>query len=84
MRHGTDCYPGGHGQANLLQAAHGEKDLSRKQKGVSSKMPNLLGRRFRCEVCNTEVLITKAGEGEVECCGKPMTAQQPRPLPSSD
>jgi len=47
-------------------------------------MPNLLGRRFRCEVCNTEVLITKAGEGEVECCAKAMTSQQPRPLPSSD
>jgi desulfoferrodoxin-like iron-binding protein len=47
-------------------------------------MPNLLGRRFRCEVCNTEVLITKAGEGAVECCGKPMTVQQPKPLPSSD
>ena len=47
-------------------------------------MPNLLGRRFRCESCNTEVLITKAGEGEVVCCEKPMEAQQPRPLPSSD
>jgi hypothetical protein len=47
-------------------------------------MPNLLGRRFRCENCNTEVLITKAGDGEVECCGKAMEAQQPRPLPSSD
>jgi transcription elongation factor Elf1 len=58
--------------------------VHRSKKGVLSKMPNLLGRRFRCEVCNTEVLITKAGEGAVECCGKPMTAQQPRPLPSSD
>ncbi len=47
-------------------------------------MPNLLGRRFVCEVCKTEVLITKAGDGTVECDGKPMTAQQPRPLPSSD
>ncbi|MFC2058985.1 hypothetical protein ACFLTS_05040 [Chloroflexota bacterium] len=47
-------------------------------------MPNLLGRRFVCEDCKTEVLITKAGEGEVECCGKAMTVQQPRPLPSSD
>ena len=74
----------------MLQAADGEKDLEghpnphRTKKGALDKMPNLLGRRFRCEVCNTEVLITKAGEGQVECCGKPMTVQQPRPLPSSD
>jgi desulfoferrodoxin-like iron-binding protein len=81
----------------VLRAAHGEEELGqrfsirsanrpepRSEKGVPGKMPNLLGRRFRCETCNTEVLITKAGEGEVECCGQPMAAQQPRPLPSSD
>jgi len=47
-------------------------------------MSNLLGKRHRCETCNTEVLVTKAGDGEVECCGKAMEVQQPRPLPSSD
>jgi hypothetical protein len=47
-------------------------------------MPNPLGKRFVCEVCNAEVLITKAGEGTLECCGKEMVAQEPRPLPSSD
>jgi len=47
-------------------------------------MPNQLGKRYRCEICGTEVLITKAGEGQVECCGQPMQVQQPRPLPSSD
>ncbi|RLC69687.1 MAG: desulfoferrodoxin [Chloroflexi bacterium] len=47
-------------------------------------MPNQLGKRYRCEICGTEVLITKAGEGQVECCDQPMQVQQPRPLPSSD
>ncbi len=47
-------------------------------------MPNQLGKRFHCDVCNTEVLITKAGDGSLECCGKPMEMQQPKPLPSSD
>ncbi|MCL0069248.1 desulfoferrodoxin [Dehalococcoidia bacterium] len=47
-------------------------------------MPNELGKRFRCEACNSEVLITKAGDGGVECCDKRMEMQQPRPLPSSD
>jgi hypothetical protein len=47
-------------------------------------MPNPLGKRFVCEICKSEVLITKAGEGNLECCDKEMTMQQPRPLPSSD
>ncbi|MBT4511442.1 MAG: desulfoferrodoxin [Chloroflexi bacterium] len=47
-------------------------------------MPTQLGKRFVCEVCNTEVLVTKAGEGDLECCGKAMEIQQPKPLPSSD
>lgn len=47
-------------------------------------MANQLGKRYRCEVCSTEVLITKAGEGTAECCGKSMVPQEPRPIPSSD
>jgi desulfoferrodoxin-like iron-binding protein len=47
-------------------------------------MANQLGKRFKCEACGTEVLCTKAGDGTVTCCGKEMTLQQPRPLPSSD
>jgi len=45
---------------------------------------NQLGKRYRCEVCGTEVLCTKGGEGRVHCCDQPMTLQQPRALPSSD
>ena len=45
---------------------------------------NQLGKRFKCSVCGTEVLCTKAGEGAINCCGKPMDPQEPRPLPSSD
>jgi hypothetical protein len=47
-------------------------------------MTNLLGKRYQCEVCGTMVLCTKQGEGTVQCCGKEMTVQQPRRLPSSD
>jgi len=45
---------------------------------------NQLGKRFKCEVCNTEVLCTKAGEGAIMCCNKEMSLQQPKALPSSD
>ncbi|MGD0854602.1 MAG: desulforedoxin [Dehalococcoidia bacterium] len=47
-------------------------------------MANQLGKRFKCEVCGTEVLCTKAGAGMVVCDGKEMELQKPKALPSSD
>ena len=47
-------------------------------------MANQLGKRYRCQICGTEVLCTKAGEGPVVCCGQEMEVQEPRPIPSSD
>jgi desulfoferrodoxin-like iron-binding protein len=43
-----------------------------------------LGKRYRCSVCGTEILVTKAGEGTATCCEKEMEVQEPKPLPSSD
>ena len=43
-----------------------------------------LGKRYRCEVCGTEVLCTKASPQLPTCCGKEMVVQEPKPLPSSD
>ncbi len=45
---------------------------------------NQLGKRYKCEVCDTQVLCTKAGEGTFVCCDKEMVTEQPRTLPSSD
>jgi desulfoferrodoxin-like iron-binding protein len=45
---------------------------------------NLLGKRYRCPVCEATVLVTKAGEGQLECHGQAMDAAQAKPLPSSD
>jgi hypothetical protein len=45
---------------------------------------NQLGKRFYCEECETETLCTKPGEGEVQCCGRPMTLKEPKSLPSGD
>ncbi len=47
-------------------------------------MANQLGKRYVCEVCGTQILCTKTGDGEVECDGKPMALQQAKALPSSD
>lgn len=32
------------------------------------------GQKLVCEICGNEVTVTKAGGGELICCGKPMTA----------
>ncbi len=30
------------------------------------------GEKYRCNVCGNEVVVTKAGGGELVCCGQPM------------
>ncbi|MCX7911749.1 MAG: hypothetical protein N2506_02110 [Dehalococcoidales bacterium] len=47
-------------------------------------MASQLGKRYRCAKCGTEALCTKAGEGNLSCCGEAMQAQEARPVPSSD
>ena len=47
-------------------------------------MVSQLGKRYKCEVCGTEVLCLKAGTGKVICCDKEVTLQEPKPIPSSD
>jgi len=47
-------------------------------------MPSKLGKRYKCEVCGTEALSTKAGEGTLPCCEKEMQLQEPKTIPSSD
>jgi desulfoferrodoxin-like iron-binding protein len=31
-----------------------------------------VGQKFRCNICGNEVEVTKAGGGELVCCGEPM------------
>jgi predicted RNA-binding Zn-ribbon protein involved in translation (DUF1610 family) len=47
-------------------------------------MANDLGKRYVCPNCGSNVLCTKGGEGEIQCCDTEMELQQPRKLPSSD
>jgi desulfoferrodoxin-like iron-binding protein len=47
-------------------------------------MASQLGKRYQCEVCGTEILCVKAGEGALTCCDKEMKLQEPKTIPSSD
>ena len=64
------------------QCCHSKAPNNIAQQGDSHM--NQLGKRYKCSVCNTEVLCTKAGDGSIMCCDKEMEMQEPRPLPSSD
>lgn len=33
---------------------------------------NQVGKRYQCTKCNSEMIVTKAGEGQLSCCGQPM------------
>ncbi len=47
-------------------------------------MASQLGKRYRCQVCGTEILCVKSGQGTTTCCGQETQIQEPRPIPSSD
>lgn len=33
---------------------------------------NQVGKRYQCTKCNTEMIVTKGGDGSLACCGQPM------------
>ncbi len=47
-------------------------------------MGSLLGKRYQCPTCEATVLVTKAGDGALECHGLTMVVAATKPLPSSD
>ncbi len=79
MRRGGDRYPRRQWHGEVLRSTDGAKEID-SERAVMSQ----LGKRYKCEVCGTEVLCTKAGEGKFVCCDKEMKVQEPKPLPSSD
>jgi hypothetical protein len=47
-------------------------------------MASQLGKRYKCAICGTEALCTKAGDGSLTCDGQEMQVQEAKPIPSSD
>ena len=35
-------------------------------------MANEMGKRYRCAKCGSELIVTKAGHGQLVCCKQPM------------
>lgn len=43
-----------------------------------------VGKRYQCQSCGTELLITKPSDGELSCCSQPMELLQPKQTASAD
>jgi desulfoferrodoxin-like iron-binding protein len=35
-------------------------------------MANEVGKRYVCEKCGSEFVVTRGGKGQIKCCGEPM------------
>jgi len=46
--------------------------VSERRAVIIAAMANQAGKRFACGECGGEIVVTKGGDGTVECCGKPM------------
>ena len=38
--------------------------------------PVAVGKRLKCATCETEVIVVKGTDGDVECCGQPMEERE--------
>lgn len=47
-------------------------------------MASLVGKRYTCPTCESQVLVVKGGKGALECHDQEMELLEPKPLPSSD
>jgi desulfoferrodoxin-like iron-binding protein len=52
--------------------------------GGSTAMALKVGKRYRCEECGTEVLVTKPSPGDLLCCRAQMGQLQPKKTASAD
>ena len=46
-------------------------------------MANQTGKRYVCEGCATEMLVTRGGAGVLTCCGQPMVQRSGKAAPAA-
>jgi len=39
-------------------------------------MANQVGKKYTCAKCGATYVVTKAGKGEIKCCGQPMEVKK--------
>jgi len=48
------------------------RPTKRKSNLTENEVANQVGKRYMCTKCNSEMIVTKAGAGDLGCCGQPM------------
>ena len=46
---------------------------SAKNLGGWTELANETGKRYFCETCGSEFVVTRGADGTIACCSKPMT-----------
>jgi ribosomal protein L37AE/L43A len=46
-------------------------------------MANLIGKRYVCTNCGSKFIVTRGGDGMIQCCGKPMELEKSEKKPDS-
>ena len=69
--------PSPFGLSDSLRGTGSDSDpsesLSKARAGGWMEMANETGKRYSCDNCGSEFVVTRGGEGTVSCGGKPMT-----------
>ena len=39
-------------------------------------LANQTGKRYRCDVCGSEFIVTRGGDGTIQCCSKVMALKK--------
>lgn len=47
-------------------------------------MANQMGKRYVCANCGSEMLVTRAGEGPLSCCGQAMELRGQSSTPAAE
>lgn len=67
------------GEVIVTQGGDGSISIAEDGDGLA------LGKRYTCETCGTQSLVTKPRDtGSPTCCDAPMALQEPKELASSD
>lgn len=45
---------------------------------------NLIGKRYQCAQCGSELICVRGGSGAITCHATPMELLAPKPLPATD
>ncbi|MEW6585045.1 MAG: desulfoferrodoxin FeS4 iron-binding domain-containing protein [Nitrospirota bacterium] len=56
-------------EIHTFDPVHKNHRFSQERRNDATKV----GQKYKCDICGNEVVVTHEGEGELVCCGQPMS-----------